>query len=102
MVGLKNVEKLKPAELSGGMKKRAGLTRTITYQPKYIFYDEPTTGLDPIMSDVISDLIINLRQHLKITSVVVTHDMKSAYKIADRIIMPFYAVKFRRRTRDLL
>lgn len=87
MVGLKNVEKLKPAELSGGMKKRAGLARAIAYQPKYIFYDEPTTGLDPIMSDVISDLIINLRQHLKITSVVVTHDMKSAYKIADRIIM---------------
>ncbi|MDR2426341.1 MAG: ABC transporter ATP-binding protein [Endomicrobium sp.] len=87
MVGLNNVEKLKPSELSGGMKKRAGLARAIAYQPKYIFYDEPTTGLDPIMSDVISDLIINLRQHLKVTSIVVTHDMKSAYKIADRIIM---------------
>jgi phospholipid/cholesterol/gamma-HCH transport system ATP-binding protein len=87
MVGLKNVESLKPSELSGGMKKRAGLARAIAYQPKYIFYDEPTTGLDPIMSDVISDLIINLREHLKITSIVVTHDMKSAYKIADRIMM---------------
>lgn len=87
MVGLENVEKLKPSELSGGMKKRAGLARAIAYQPKYIFYDEPTTGLDPIMTDVISDLIINMREHLKVTSVVVTHDMKSAYKIADRIIM---------------
>lgn len=87
MVGLENVENLKPSELSGGMKKRAGLARAIAYQPKYIFYDEPTTGLDPIMSDVISDLIINLREHLKITSIVVTHDMKSAYKIADRIMM---------------
>lgn len=87
MVGLKNTESLKPAALSGGMKKRAGLARAIAYQPQYIFYDEPTTGLDPIMSDAISDLIINLREHLKITSVVVTHDMKSAYKIADRIMM---------------
>lgn len=87
MVGLKNVEELKPSQLSGGMKKRVALARAIAYQPEYIFYDEPTTGLDPIMSDVISDLIINLRKHLKITSIVVTHDMKSAYKIADRIIM---------------
>ncbi|MDR1942097.1 MAG: ABC transporter ATP-binding protein [Endomicrobium sp.] len=87
MVGLENVEKLKPSDLSGGMKKRVGLARAIAYQPKYIFYDEPTTGLDPIMTDVISDLIINLRQRLKITSIVVTHDMRSAYKVADRIMM---------------
>jgi len=87
MVGLENVERLKPADLSGGMKKRAGLARAIAYQPKYIFYDEPTTGLDPIMTDVISDLIINLRSHLKSTSIVVTHDMNSAYKVADRIVM---------------
>ncbi|MDR3113785.1 MAG: ABC transporter ATP-binding protein [Endomicrobium sp.] len=87
MVGLKNIEKLKPSNLSGGMKKRVGLARAIAYQPKYIFYDEPTTGLDPIMTDVISDLIINLRQYLKSTSIVVTHDMNSAYKTADRIIM---------------
>ncbi|MCL2485034.1 MAG: ABC transporter ATP-binding protein [Endomicrobia bacterium] len=87
MVGLKNVEHLKPSELSGGMKKRAGLARAIAYEPKYVLYDEPTTGLDPIMTDVISDLIIAMRQHLKNTSIVVTHDMKSAYKIADRIIM---------------
>ncbi|MCL2145091.1 MAG: ABC transporter ATP-binding protein [Endomicrobia bacterium] len=87
MVDLKNVESLKPSELSGGMKKRAGLARAIAYQPKYIFYDEPTTGLDPIMTDVISDLIINMRKHLKATSIAVTHDMRSAYKIADRIMM---------------
>jgi len=87
MVGLKHTETLKPAELSGGMKKRAGLARAIAYQPKYIFYDEPTTGLDPIMSDAVSELIISLRENLKITSIVVTHDMKSAYKMADRIIM---------------
>jgi phospholipid/cholesterol/gamma-HCH transport system ATP-binding protein len=87
MVGLKNIEKLKPSELSGGMKKRVGIARAIAYQPKYILYDEPTTGLDPIMSDVISDLIINLKKNLKITSIAVTHDMRSAYKIADRIAM---------------
>jgi phospholipid/cholesterol/gamma-HCH transport system ATP-binding protein len=87
MVGLENVEHLKPPALSGGMKKRVGLARAIAYQPKYILYDEPTTGLDPIMSDVISDLIINLKERLSITSIVVTHDMKSACKIADRILM---------------
>jgi phospholipid/cholesterol/gamma-HCH transport system ATP-binding protein len=88
MVGLKSdIEKLKPSSLSGGMKKRAAIARTIAYSPRYIFYDEPTTGLDPIMSDVISDLIIHLRDKLKITSVAVSHDMKSAHKMADRIIM---------------
>ncbi len=87
MVGLKNIEKLKPSALSGGMKKRVGLARAIAYKPKYVFYDEPTTGLDPIMSDVIGELIIRLKKELKVTSIVVTHDMNSAYKIADRIIM---------------
>jgi phospholipid/cholesterol/gamma-HCH transport system ATP-binding protein len=87
MVGLEKVEHLKPSNLSGGMKKRVGLARAIAYQPRYILYDEPTTGLDPIMSDMISDLIINLKKHLKVTSLVATHDMKSAYKIADRIAM---------------
>lgn len=87
MVGLEDIEHLKPSVLSGGMKKRVGLARAIAYQPKYILYDEPTTGLDPIMSDVISNLIINLKERLNITSIVVTHDMKSACKIADRIIM---------------
>ncbi|MCA6071476.1 MAG: ABC transporter ATP-binding protein [Endomicrobium sp.] len=87
MVDLEKVEHLKPSDLSGGMKKRVGLARAIAYQPHYILYDEPTTGLDPIMADVISDLIINLKEYLHVTSIVVTHDMKSAYKIADRIMM---------------
>jgi phospholipid/cholesterol/gamma-HCH transport system ATP-binding protein len=87
MVGLENIEYLSPSELSGGMKKRVGIARAIAYQPRYVLYDEPTAGLDPIMSDVINDLIINLKKHLGITSIVVTHDMHSAYKIADRIMM---------------
>ena len=88
LVGLKpEVADLKPAELSGGMKKRVGLARAIAYEPDYILYDEPTTGLDPIMSDVINDLIIGLQKKLKVTSVVVTHDMNSAYKISTRMAM---------------
>lgn len=87
LVGLEGVEHLKPAELSGGMKKRVGLARAIAGDPRYILYDEPTTGLDPIMADVINDLIINLQQRLKITAIVVTHDMKSAYKVSNRIAM---------------
>jgi phospholipid/cholesterol/gamma-HCH transport system ATP-binding protein len=88
LVGLKpEVAALKPAELSGGMKKRVGLARAIAHEPEYILYDEPTTGLDPIMSDVINDLIVNIRKKLKITSIAVTHDMKSAYKISNRIAM---------------
>jgi len=86
-VGLKGIESLKPSELSGGMRKRVGLARAVAYRPKYVLYDEPTTGLDPIMADVINDLIIQLKKELKITSIVVTHDMKSAYKISDRIAM---------------
>lgn len=88
LVGLKSeVAALKPAELSGGMKKRVGLARAIAHEPQYILYDEPTTGLDPIMSDVINDLIVRIREKLKITSIAVTHDMKSAYKISNRIAM---------------
>ncbi|MBI4062204.1 MAG: ABC transporter ATP-binding protein [Elusimicrobia bacterium] len=87
LVGLKDVEDFKPAELSGGMKKRVALARSIAAQPSYILYDEPTTGLDPIMSDVISDLILDLQRQLKVTAIVVTHDMKSAYKVATRIAM---------------
>ena len=87
LVGLKDVEDFKPAELSGGMKKRVALARSIAAQPSYILYDEPTTGLDPIMSDVISDLILDLQKQLKVTAIVVTHDMKSAYKVASRIAM---------------
>lgn len=88
LVGLKpEVAGLKPAELSGGMKKRVGLARAIAHEPKYMLYDEPTTGLDPIMSDVINELIVDLQKKLKMTSIVVTHDMKSAYKISDRMAM---------------
>ncbi|MFI5361661.1 MAG: ABC transporter ATP-binding protein [Elusimicrobiota bacterium] len=87
LVGLKDIEDFKPSELSGGMKKRVALARAIAAKPMYILYDEPTTGLDPIMSDVINDLIIDLQKQLKVTSIVVTHDMKSAYKVASRIAM---------------
>ncbi len=87
MVGLSEVEEKRPAELSGGMKKRVGLARAIAMDPEYVLYDEPTTGLDPIMADVINDLIIRLRNTLSITSIAVTHDIVSAYKIADRIAM---------------
>jgi phospholipid/cholesterol/gamma-HCH transport system ATP-binding protein len=87
LVGLAEIEEKKPAELSGGMKKRVGLARAIAMDPEYVLYDEPTTGLDPIMADVINDLIICLRNSLSITSIAVTHDIVSAYKIADRIAM---------------
>lgn len=88
LVGLKpEISNLKPAELSGGMKKRVALARAIAYEPDYILYDEPTTGLDPIMSDVINELILGLQKKLNVTSVVVTHDMNSAYKISNRMAM---------------
>ena len=87
MVGLEGIEELMPAELSGGMRKRVGLARAICNDPKIILYDEPTTGVDPIGADVINELIIDLSKKLKVTSVVVTHDMVSAYKTADRIAM---------------
>ncbi len=87
MVGLKGIEDRMPADLSGGMKKRVGLARAIAMDPKIILYDEPTTGLDPIMSDVINSLIRDLDERLSVTSVTITHDMKSAYRIADRIAM---------------
>jgi phospholipid/cholesterol/gamma-HCH transport system ATP-binding protein len=87
MVGLMGVEDLMPSELSGGMKKRVGLARAIAHSPEILLYDEPTTGLDPIMADAINDLIIDMKQKLSVTSVAITHDMHSAYKIADRIAM---------------
>jgi len=87
MVGLKGIENLKPAELSGGMKKRVGLARAIAIEPQIILYDEPTTGLDPIMADLINDLILDLKRKLNVTSLTITHDMFSAYKIADRVAM---------------
>ncbi len=87
LVGLPNVNELYPSELSGGMRKRVGLARAIALGPEIVLYDEPTTGIDPIMGDVINDLIMALRDNLKVTSMVVTHDMRSAYKVADRIAM---------------
>lgn len=86
-VGLAGIENLSPAELSGGMKKRVALARAIAYDPKYILYDEPTTGLDPITVETISNLILYLQKTLKITSVVVTHDIKTACKVSNRIAM---------------
>jgi phospholipid/cholesterol/gamma-HCH transport system ATP-binding protein len=77
----------KPVELSGGMRKRAGLARALALDPQLILYDEPTTGLDPIMSDVINELILRVRRRPRTTSVVVTHDMRTAHKVADRIVM---------------
>jgi phospholipid/cholesterol/gamma-HCH transport system ATP-binding protein len=79
----------RPAELSGGMRKRVGLARALILQPELVVYDEPTTGLDPIMSDVINELILGTRRRYPVTSVVVTHDMRTARKVANRVIMLF-------------
>ena len=87
MVGLKGIENLMPAELSGGMKKRVGLARALCVNPEIILYDEPTTGVDPIMGDAINDLIKELHNRIKMTAIVVTHDMTSAYKVANKIAM---------------
>ncbi len=87
LVGLEGVEDAHPSSLSGGMKKRVGLARAMAIDPEFILYDEPTTGLDPVMADAINALIRRLQERLSITSVSVTHDMKSAYRIADRIAM---------------
>ncbi len=86
-VGLAGIEHLKPAELSGGMRKRVGLARALAIKPNVILYDEPTTGVDPIGADAINRLIKGLHDKLKVTGIVVTHDMVSAYRIADRIAM---------------
>ena len=86
-VGLRGVENLMPFELSGGMRKRVGLARAIAYQPEIILYDEPSTGIDPIRADAINDLIIQMKKDLKVTSIVITHDMVSTYKVADQVAM---------------
>ena len=86
-VGLQGVEDMKPASLSGGMKKRVGLARAVAMDPAYILYDEPTTGLDPIMSDVINELIRSIQKRMGVTSVVVTHDLHSAWKVGDRLAL---------------
>lgn len=87
LVGLPNIKNLKPAELSGGMKKRVGLARALVTNPKYVLYDEPTTGLDPIMSDSIDDLIKDLNDKINVTSIIVTHDMFSVKNCAEKVAM---------------
>ncbi len=88
LVGLRgDLLDLKPAQLSGGMRKRVGLARAIAVDPEIILYDEPTSGLDPVSSEAINDLIVDMQKKLRVTSVVVTHDMHSAYKVANRIAM---------------
>jgi len=87
LVGMQNVENRMPAELSGGMRKRVSLARAIAMEPAILLYDEPTTGLDPIMANVINELIVSMREKLEVTSIAITHDMVSAYRIADRIAM---------------
>jgi phospholipid/cholesterol/gamma-HCH transport system ATP-binding protein len=87
MVGLDGTQEKMPAELSGGMRKRVALARAIALNPEVVLYDEPTTGLDPIRSDIINELILKLNDEMRVTSVVVTHDMASAFKVADRLVM---------------
>jgi phospholipid/cholesterol/gamma-HCH transport system ATP-binding protein len=87
VVDLPGIENKRPSELSGGMRKRVGLARAIVYRPQIVLYDEPTTGLDPIVSDSIDHLILRVRDHYKVTSVVVTHDMRSARRVGQRILM---------------
>lgn len=86
-VNMEGTEKLFPSELSGGMKKRVGIARAIAFRPKYLFYDEPTTGLDPIMTDIINKLILKFQRNYNITSVIVTHERRTVFDVAERVIM---------------
>jgi phospholipid/cholesterol/gamma-HCH transport system ATP-binding protein len=95
-VGLpESVAARKPAELSGGMRKRVGLARALALEPELMLYDEPTTGLDPIMSDVINELILRARRSHPVTSILVTHDMRTAHKVADRVLMLYPLARLR-------
>jgi phospholipid/cholesterol/gamma-HCH transport system ATP-binding protein len=87
LVGLPGIQAMRPSDLSGGMKKRVGLARTLALQPEVILYDEPTTGLDPINTARINHLILGIQRTLKLTSVVVTHDMGTAFSVSDRLAM---------------
>ncbi len=89
------IEEKKPAELSGGMKKRVGLARALALNPEVMLYDEPTTGLDPIMTDVINELVLQTRRQHPVTSIVVTHEMKTVHKVADRVIMLYPLARLR-------
>lgn len=86
-VNLVGTEKLMPSELSGGMKKRVGIARAIAIRPKYLFYDEPTTGLDPIMTDIINKLILKFQKEFNMTSVIITHETRTVFDVAERVVM---------------
>jgi len=102
-VGLpEDVEHKKPAELSGGMKKRVGLARALALEPEVMLYDEPTTGLDPIMSDVINELILQTRRRHPVTSIVVTHDLSTVHKVADRVLMLYPLGRLERGEKQVL
>ena len=86
-VGMENSDKLMPSSLSGGMKKRVGIARAIAIKPKYLLYDEPTTGLDPVMTDSINRLISKIHKHENVTSIMVTHELRTVFEVAERVIM---------------
>ncbi len=103
MVGLRDVEKKFPSEISGGMKKRVGIARAIALAPEILLYDEPTTGLDPVLSSAIDELILKMQSDLSVTSIVITHDMNSAMKIANRVLFLFQGeIRFLGSPQDLV
>jgi phospholipid/cholesterol/gamma-HCH transport system ATP-binding protein len=102
LVGLPGTQNMNPSDLSGGMKKRVSLARAISAEPQYILYDEPTTGLDPVMSDNIDDLILDIAHKLKVTSIIVTHDIFSVIEVAERVVMMDEGVVYFSGTKDEL